>query len=161
MISRPMTALSLGVALALSAPALSARDDDPGSPVDDVTQPIESQRDAQSDRSRSTTGDRSSSPLGANPARQDLSFGMLDANTDGKLSRDEVRLDGTLTTRFDQLDADRNNALSNAEFARFEASDDAKSKDKSDKSDKPKARRAEDKVKSESRNAEEEVDERD
>ena len=158
MIFRPMTALSLGAALLLSAPALAARGDDPGSAVDEVTQPIESQRDAQSDRSRSTTGDRSSSPLGANPARQDLSFGVLDVNTDGKLSRDEVRMDGTLATRFDQLDADRNNALSNAEFAKFEASGDAKSKDKTDKS---KAKRAEDKVKGESRNAEEEVDERD
>lgn len=116
MIFRPITMLGLGVAMLLSAPALAARDDDPGNPVDDVTQSVP--RDTQSERTPGAA--EGSSPLGANPARQDLSFGVLDANTDGKLSRDEVRANGSLTTRFDQLDTDRNNALSDAEFAKFE-----------------------------------------
>jgi hypothetical protein len=153
MIFRPITMLGLGVAMLLSAPALAARDDDPGNPVDDVTQSVP--RDTQSERTPGAA--EGSSPLGANPARQDLSFGVLDANTDGKLSRDEVRANGSLTTRFDQLDTDRNNALSDAEFAKFEADGDD---DRSGKSKaKSKGQRAEDKAQRESQNAEEELDE--
>ena len=60
------------------------------------------------------------SASGSNPAQQNLSFGVLDINTDGKLSKDEVKGNATLTSDFSKLDTDRNGSLSNGEFAAFE-----------------------------------------
>lgn len=152
---RPLTAIGLGLALALSgqsyAQVLGNDDKDPAA-VDDRAGDATKDGDATQDRGGS------SSPLGANPARQSLSFGVLDVNTDGKLSKDEARADGTLTTRFDQLDADRSGSLSDGEFAKFEASGDAKQKKSKDTNRSAPGEQAEDKAKRESRNAEDEIE---
>lgn len=141
-----LLAIGLGAGLLLGSGAAVAqsRDDDrQSSPADAVTQPLGNttgQSGATSGSDRSTqSGQSGSSPLGAsgsNPAQQNLSFGVLDLNTDGKLSKDEVKGNATLTTDFSKLDTDRNGSLSNGEFAAFEGkagngSSDAKSDAKS------------------------------
>lgn len=140
MTTTKLLAIGLGAGLLLGTGAAIAqtKDDDrqSTSPTDAVTKPL---GDA-ANQSGSTTGDRttqSGSPLGAsgsNPAQQNLSFGVLDINTDGKLSKDEVKGNATLTSDFSKLDTDRNGSLSNGEFAAFEAKSGAKSGDSSSKS---------------------------
>jgi hypothetical protein len=119
-----LLAIGLGAGLLLgsgAAVAQSQDDDRQSSPTDAVTKPL-----GEASGQAGSTGDRSTqsgSPLGAsgsNPAQQNLSFGVLDINTDGKLSKDEVKGNATLTSDFSKLDTDRNGSLSNGEFAAFE-----------------------------------------
>jgi len=114
-------AIGLGAGLLLGSGAAIAQsqDDDrqSSSPTDAVTKPL---GDAAGQAGAPSGG---SSPLGAsgsNPAQQNLSFGVLDINTDGKLSKDEVAGNATLKSDFSKLDTDRNGSLSNGEFAAFE-----------------------------------------
>lgn len=126
MTTTKLLAIGLGAGLLLGSGAAIAqsKDDDrqSSSPTDAVTKPLGDT----AGQAGSTTGDRttqSGSPLGAsgsNPAQQNLSFGVLDINTDGKLSKDEVKGNATLTSDFSKLDTDRNGSLSNGEFAAFE-----------------------------------------
>lgn len=113
--------LGAGLLFGSSAAIAQSKDDDrQSSPADSVTKPL----GGATDRSGTApSGQSGSSPLGAsgsNPAQQDLSFGVLDINTDGKLSKDEVKGNATLTSDFSKLDTDRNGSLSNGEFAAFE-----------------------------------------
>lgn len=59
---------------------------------------------------------------GSNPTGTLQSFSSLDGNSDGSLSRDELKSMKDVTSRFSQLDTDRNGSLSDAEFSQFEAS---------------------------------------
>lgn len=130
MTTTKLMAIGLGAGLLLGsgvAIAQSQDDDRQTSPTDAVTKPLgdaAGQSGSTSGSDRSTqSGQSGSSPLGAsgsNPAQQNLSFGVLDLNTDGKLSKDEVKGNATLTTDFSKLDTDRNGSLSNGEFAAFE-----------------------------------------
>ncbi len=51
-------------------------------------------------------------------------FTTLDANGDGYVSKDEAKANATLAARWDELDADKNGALSSAEYQK--AKDSAK-----------------------------------
>lgn len=113
-------AIGLGAGLLLGSGAAIAqsKDDDrqSSSPTDAVTKPL-------GDTTGQSGSTQGGSPLGAsgsNPAQQNLSFGVLDINTDGKLSKDEVAGNATLKSDFSKLDTDRNGSLSNGEFAAFE-----------------------------------------
>src|SRR5687768_17308233 len=114
-----LISIGLGLGLALGSGAAIAQDRDRDSqqtsPTDNVTKPL-------GEASGQAGGQSGGSPLGAsggNPAQQNLSFGVLDINTDGKLSKDEVKGNATLTSDFSKLDTDRNGSLSNGEFAAF------------------------------------------
>jgi hypothetical protein len=149
MTTTKLLAIGLGAGLLLGTGAAIAqnKDDDrqSTSPTDAVTKPLGDT----TGQAGATTGDRSTqsgSPLGAsgsNPAQQNLSFGVLDINTDGKLSKDEVKGNATLTSDFSKLDADRNGSLSNGEFAAFETQGGAKSGDSSKSGESSKAGKAE------------------
>lgn len=133
MTTTKLLAIGLGAGLLLGSGAAIAQsqdDDRQSSPTDAVTKPLgdagsqagDAAGQAGSDRG-GQAGAQSGSPLGAsgsNPAQQNLSFGVLDLNTDGKLSKDEVKTNATLTSDFSKLDTDRNGSLSNGEFAAFE-----------------------------------------
>jgi len=118
-------AIGLGAGLLFGsggAIAQSQDDDRQSSPTDAVTKPLGSATGQSGAAGQS--GQSGSSPLGAsgsNPAQQNLSFGVLDINTDGKLSQDEVSGNATLKSDFSKLDTDRNGSLSNGEFAAFES----------------------------------------
>jgi hypothetical protein len=126
MTTTKLLAIGLGAGLLLgsgAAVAQSQDDDRQSSPTDAVTKPL-GDAAGQSGSDRSTQSGQSSSPLGAsggNPAQQNLSFGVLDVNTDGKLSQEEVSGNATLKSDFSKLDTDRNGSLSNGEFAAFES----------------------------------------
>ena len=72
-------------------------------------------------------------------ANANLSLKSVDANKDGKVSKDEAAGNPQLADQFDKLDANHDGNLNQAEFAKFEGSakGDAKASGKkpSDKSD--------------------------
>jgi Ca2+-binding EF-hand superfamily protein len=48
-------------------------------------------------------------------------FSQLDSNKDGKISQDEAKDNADLATKFESIDSNHDNAVDEAEFARFEA----------------------------------------
>lgn len=65
---------------------------------------------AHAQASSNTTGNSGRSRAG------DTAFSRADSNKDGKLSREEARLLPAIYERFDQIDTDRDQFLSRAEF---------------------------------------------
>lgn len=57
----------------------------------------------------------------AKPSDPKLAFGKLDANADGKLSRDEVKASATLNQRFSEVDRNNDGGIDQAEFSAFES----------------------------------------
>ena len=60
-----------------------------------------------------------------------------DKNSDGKISKSEAAGNKDLAKQFDKLDANKDGNLNQAEFAKFEASGSAGSKDEKSNPDKP------------------------
>jgi hypothetical protein len=58
--------------------------------------------------------------LASTLAFADGDFARMDANADGKVSRDEAGRQPIVTARFDKLDRDHNGMLTLPEFAAFE-----------------------------------------
>ncbi|MGB1582116.1 MAG: hypothetical protein ACPHER_11510 [Nevskiales bacterium] len=56
----------------------------------------------------------------AGPANSVDTYDTLDRNNDGKVSKSEAQADPNLRNQWDKLDIDRDNNLSEGEFARFE-----------------------------------------
>jgi len=165
MTTRKLLAIGLGAGLLFGSGAAIAQsqdDDRKTSPTDSVTKPLGSATGQAADRA-GQSGQSGSSPLGAsgsNPAQQNLSFGVLDVNTDGKLTQEEVSGNATLKSDFSKLDTDRNGSLSNGEFAAFETKGGAKSGAKSkDTNRSAPSEKAGDKAKSAGDKAEEETKE--
>lgn len=105
---KPLFSIALGLGLATAGTALAE---------EPLTQPLGGD-DAGKSGDRTSPSTRSSGD--PTQGSQGLSFGGLDLNTDRKLSREEVRLNGSLSADFDKLDSNRDGSLSDAEFAKFE-----------------------------------------
>jgi hypothetical protein len=64
---------------------------------------------------------------GANvDAGANVKLPMIDKNSDGKVTRSEAASNQQLSQQFDSLDSNKDGALSQAEFAKFEAKGEAK-----------------------------------
>ena len=117
------TLLSIALGLGLATGTSVALADEPV--TDTLNKPLGTTDDAA--KSKPASPSKGSAADGS----QKVSFGALDVNTDRKLSRDEVKTNAALSADFDKLDADRNGALSDGEFARFEDTSAGKKDDKS------------------------------
>lgn len=101
-------ALTSGAALAQATPAVPATPATPSSESND-----RNSRDNNKDENNQTlpaTGTKADAPM-------QKAFTDMDRNTDGRLSREEVRNDNQLTQRFQSLDTNRDGNLSEEEYS--------------------------------------------
>lgn len=113
---------AIGLGLALSAPLAFAQDESAAYPEQDqAAQPADPATPATPADPAAQPADPATPATPAEPANNQITWADLDADQDGKLTKDEASSVASLVEVFDDADADKDGSLTPDEYKAFVA----------------------------------------